>query len=148
MHRTGPLRLLVIEDNAAYLYLIQRAFRDRAGKFRWELSVAEDGERALQIIFAEEENNAPLPDMILLDWKLPKVGGVEVLRRLKENDKTRRIPVLVFSTSEAESDIHTAYDNHANGYITKPGSADLLAIVVEAIEQFWAAVAHLPKAIR
>jgi chemotaxis family two-component system response regulator Rcp1 len=86
--------------------------------------------------------------MILLDWHLPKVSGGEVLRCLKEHEKMRRIPVLVFSSSEAENDIHEAYDNHANGYITKPGSAELLAVVVEAIEQFWAAAAHLPKAIR
>jgi chemotaxis family two-component system response regulator Rcp1 len=144
----GPIRLLVIEDNAAYLYLVQRAFRDRRGKFRWELDVADDGERALQLLFDEEEDSAPLPDMILLDWNLPKVSGSEVLRRLKEHLKLRRIPVLVFSSSEAEEDIHGAYDNHANGYITKPGSLELLAIVVEAIEQFWVAVAHLPKATR
>jgi CheY-like chemotaxis protein len=145
---TGPIRLLVVEDDAAYRHLVQRAFRDRRGKFRWELSVAEDGERALQLLFEEEEDSAPLPDMILLDWNLPKVSGSEVLRRVKEHEKLRRIPVLVFSSSEADDDIHAAYDNHANGYINKPGSVELLAIVVEAIEQFWVAVAHLPKATR
>jgi two-component system, chemotaxis family, response regulator Rcp1 len=145
---TGPIRLLVVEDNAAYLHLVQRAFRDRRGKFRWELSVAEDGERALQLLFEEEEDSAPLPDMILLDWNLPKVTGSEVLRRLKEHQKLRRIPVLVFSSSDADDDIHAAYDNHANGYITKPGSVELLAIAVEAIEQFWVAVVHLPKTTR
>ena len=86
--------------------------------------------------------------MILLDWNLPKVNGDEVLRRLKEHQTMRRIPVLVFSSSDAESDIHAAYDNHANGYITKPSSVESLAIVVEAIERFWVAVAHLPRATR
>jgi CheY-like chemotaxis protein len=140
--------LLIVEDNYAYLHLVQSAFRDRRGKFRWELSVAKDGERALQLLFEEQEDSAPLPHVILLDWNLPKVSGSEVLRRLKEHQKLRRIPVLVFSSSEADEDIHAAYDNHANGYITKPGSVELLAVVVEAIEQFWVAVAQLPKATR
>jgi two-component system, chemotaxis family, response regulator Rcp1 len=86
--------------------------------------------------------------MILLDWNLPKVSGSEVLRRLKEHQKLRRIPVLVFSSSEEDEDIHAAYDKQANGYITKPGNIELLAAVVGAIEQFWVAVADLPKATR
>jgi CheY-like chemotaxis protein len=77
-----------------------------------------------------------------------KVGGEEVLRRIKEHPKLRRIPVFVFSSSEAESDIHAAYDNHANGFITKPADVDLLSAVVEAIEQFWIAIARLPKVTR
>jgi chemotaxis family two-component system response regulator Rcp1 len=60
----------------------------------------------------------------------------------------RRIPVLVFSSSEADKDIHDAYDNHANGYITKPGSTELMAEIVETIERFWIAVAQLPKVMR
>jgi two-component system, chemotaxis family, response regulator Rcp1 len=146
--RTRAIRLLVVEDSAPYSHLIQRAFRDRNEKFRWELTVAEDGERALKLLFEEEEESAPLPDIILLDWNLPKVSGNEVLRRIKEHRKLRRIPVLVFSSSEADADIHAAYDNHANGYITKPGSVDVLALIVEAIEQFWVAVVHLPIVTR
>jgi chemotaxis family two-component system response regulator Rcp1 len=96
-------------------------------------------------LFSEEKNGAPLPDLILLDWNLPKISGGEVLRRLKQHEKLRRIPVLVFSSSEVDGDVHTAYDNHANGYITKPDTAEALGAVVETIERFWIAVARLPK---
>jgi CheY-like chemotaxis protein len=96
------IRLLVVEDSAGYLHLIQRAFRDRQGSIRWELSIAQDGEQALRLLFEEEEESSPLPNLILLDWNLPKVSGNEVLRRVKEHPRLRRIPVLVFSSSEAE----------------------------------------------
>ena len=149
MDDSRTIRLLVVEDSAGYLHLIQRAFRDRQGSIRWELSIAQDGEQALRLLFEEEEESAPLPNLILLDWNLPKVSGDEVLRRIKEHQKLRRIPVLVFSSSEAEEDIHAAYDNHANGYITKPESnSDVLAAIVETIEEFWVAVAQLPKVMR
>ena len=139
--------LLVVEDSEPYLYLIQRAFRDRR-EIRWNIMVAKDGEQALKISFDEERTNAPLPDLILLDWNLPKISGNEVLRRIKEPEKLRNIPVLVFSSSVAEEDIQSAYNNHANGYITKPNAPDVLAAIVETIEQFWVLVARLPKVKR
>ena len=142
------IRLLVVEDSPSYLYLIQSAFHGRQGKFRWALTVAEDGQRALHLLFEEEAESAPLPDLILLDWNLPKVSGNEVLRRIKEHSKLRRIPVLVFSSSEADEDVHDAYDYHANGYIMKPDGVDALAEIVETIERFWVAVARLPKVMR
>jgi CheY-like chemotaxis protein len=142
------IRLLVVEDSPGYLYLVTDAFSDRGEKIRWELTVAKDGEEALALLFDEENTNLPLPDLILLDWNLPKVTGSEVLSRLKQDQKLRRIPVLVFSTSEADADIHAAYDNHANGYITKPGNSEALAAIVETIERFWIAVAQLPKVAR
>jgi len=146
-HKPQTIRLLVVEDNEAYLYLIQRAFSSR-DDVRWQLAIARDGEAAIKLLFEEEKADEPLPDLILLDWHLPKISGSALLRRIKEHEKLHRIPILVFSSSEAESDIHDAYDNHANGYITKPVGADVLAQIVETIEQFWTAVARLPKAIR
>src|SRR5690349_12271124 len=103
------IRLLVVEDDRAYLHLVRRAFRDRQGDVRWELTVVEDGEQAVRLLFAEEEESAPLPNLILLDWNLPKVSGGEVLQRLKDHQRLRRIPVLVVSSSEADTDIHAAY---------------------------------------
>jgi chemotaxis family two-component system response regulator Rcp1 len=141
------IRLLVVEDNEAYLYLIQKAFSSR-DEVMWQLTVAHDGEEAIRLLFKEEKAHEPLPDLILLDWHLPGISGSELLRRMKAHEKLHRIPILVFSSSDAESDIHDAYDNHANGYITKPVGADVLAQIVETIEQFWVAVARLPKAIR
>ena len=141
------IRLLVVEDSVSFQYLLREAFSTR-GEIRWELTIAKDGEEALHMLFEEENENVPLPNLILLDWNLPKVSGSEVLQRIKQHHKLRRIPVLVFSSSEADEDIHTAYDNHANGYINKPPSAEALAAIVETIERFWIGVAQLPKVAR
>ena len=141
------IRLLLVEDNPAYLYLIQKAFSGRREQTRWELTVAIDGEEALHVLFEEENKSVPLPDLILLDWNLPNVSGAEVLQRIKQHQELRRIPVLVFSSSERDGDIHTAYGHHANGYITKPGTLAILEALVETIERFWCAV-QLPKVVR
>ena len=141
------IRLLVVEDNPAYLYLIQKAFSDRREQTRWELTVATDGEEALHVLFEKENKSVPLPDLILLDWNLPKLSGGEVLQRVKQHQQLRRIPVLVLSASEADRDIHAAYDNHANGFITKPWGDEALSATVEAIERFWVAL-RLPKVLR
>ena len=138
----------MVEDSPTYLYLIKAAFGSRKGPLHWELTIAEDGAEALRLLFEEEIENVPLPDLILLDWNLPKVSGSEVLRRVKEHKKLRRIPILVFSSSDAADDVHSAYEGYANGYINKPSDVDKLAMVVEGIEQFWTAIVQLPKAVR
>jgi len=89
------IRLLIVEDNESYLYLIQKAFRSRK-RIHWELTVAHNGEQAVKLLFEEERTNAPLPELILLDWNVPKVSGSELLQRIKKHDKLRKIPVLVF----------------------------------------------------
>ncbi len=129
VHTPQVIRLLIVEDNEPYLYLIQRAFSSREG-VRWELAVAHDGEQAMKLLFEDEQADSPLPDLVLLDWHLPKVSGSELLRRIKTHEKVRKIPILVFSSSAADNDIHDAYDNHANGYITKPASVAVLAQIV------------------
>ncbi len=141
--RHRPVRLLVVEDSFQYLQLIREAFLNRKGAHQWDLQVAEDGEKALQIIMDEEKLGDFVPDIILLDWNLPKVSGSEVLQRVKAHEELRKIPILVFSTSEAERDIHEAYGHHANGYITKPMDLDVLYQIAEAIEAFWVAIAQL-----
>ena len=131
------VRLLVVEDDPGYRYLVQRAFSARGEETRWELTTAKDGEEALQALFEEEGERARLPDLILLDWNLPKVSGNEVLRRVKRDQARRRIPVLVFSSSTSDKDIRAAYEEHANGNIVKPSGIDALDAVVERIERFW-----------
>jgi chemotaxis family two-component system response regulator Rcp1 len=131
------VRLLVVEDDPGYRYLVQRAFSARGEETRWELTIAKDGEEALHALFEEEGESARLPDLILLDWNLPKVSGNEVLRRVKRDQARRRIPVLVFSSSTSDKDMRAAYEEHANGYIVKPSGIDALDAVVERIERFW-----------
>jgi len=142
------VRMLVIEDNDSYAYLIQRAFRGRKGETEWELSVAKDGMEAVRLLFEEEQEHYPLPDMILLDWKLPGLSGDEVLRRTKEHEKLRKIPVLIFSTSDQEEDIHAAYGAHANGYIVKPADPVKLEMIAENIEHFWINAATIARVER
>ncbi|MBV8892854.1 MAG: response regulator [Acidobacteria bacterium] len=100
--------------------------------------------------FALRGGNAhlALPDLILLDWNLPKVNGCEVLRRLTEDRKLRCIPVLVFSTSTPEKDIRDVYGSPANGDILKLGSVDMLTKIVESVADFWVIVAMLLKVRR
>jgi len=137
----------VVEDSKPYLYLIEKAFKIRE-RIHWEITVAHDGEQAMKLLFEEERTKAPLPDLILLDWNLPRLSGSALLERIKEHEKLRKIPVLVFSSSDADTDIHEAYGKHANGYIAKPASVAVLGQVVETIEQFWIAIAKLPKVLR
>src|ERR1700733_5285348 len=106
------IRLLVVEDSPSFQFLIREAFRAR-GDIRWDLIVANDGEEAVRLLFEEENENIPLPNLILLDWNLPRVSGSEVLQRIKQHDRLRRIPVLVFFSSEAdEGNTTPTHNNH------------------------------------
>jgi two-component system, chemotaxis family, response regulator Rcp1 len=145
MGATSKTRLLVVEDDPGYQYLIQLAFAHPVEEARWEVTLANNGEEALHALFDEESESPGLPELILLDWNLPRINGSEVLQRIKRHRVLRRIPVLVFSSSESEEDIRTAYDEHANGYILKPGSLDALKAMVETIERFWISIVQLPR---
>jgi CheY-like chemotaxis protein len=92
MDTTRTIHLLVVEDSPAYMYLIKKAFSSRNDQIRWDLTAASDGEQAVQILF-EEEREGYTPDLIILDWNLPKLNGGEVLRRVKQHAELRRIPV-------------------------------------------------------
>jgi CheY-like chemotaxis protein len=114
-------------------------------KILHHLHVAEDGVVALAFLRRQGlYTAAPRPDMILLDLNLPRKNGQEVLAELKTDNALKTIPVVVLTTSKAESDILTSYGLHANCYITKPVDFNNFAEVVRSIEQFWFAVVTLP----
>ncbi len=139
------IRVMIVEDNEATAHLIKSAFSDRGEKVDWDLCFAKDGQEALDCLFRSGAySEAVLPEFVLLDWNLPKVSGKEVLRMLKSDEKLRTLPVLVFSASQADEDIHAAYDGHANGYVPKPADLDGLYAVIDSIEAFWVHTAHLP----
>lgn len=146
MHAIPTVRLLVVEDDPSYRYLVQKAFSARSDEAHWELTLTKNGEEALRVLLGE--GGEPPPDLILLDWNLPKVSGGEVLRWVKRHSRLRTIPVLVFSSSTSDEDIRAAYDEHANAYIMKPASIDALGGIVERIERFWASAVHLPRVVR
>jgi len=139
------IRVMIVEDHDATAYLIKKAFCQRSARVNWDLAFAGDGEDALDYLFRRgKHENAVRPDIVLLDWNLPKVSGHEVLRALKTSDELRTLPVLVFSSSQDDEVVETAYRGHANGYICKPSDFESFNTVIESIETFWVHTARLP----
>lgn len=130
----NPSPILLVEDNPMDVDLTLRAFKRR--KITNPVVVARDGEEALAFI-PRWEAGEPLPLVILLDLKLPRIGGLEVLRRLKEHPTFRAIPVVVLTTSGEDSDVKTAYGLGANSYIVKPVEFDKFMEVATQIELYW-----------
>lgn len=135
--------ILLVEDNPMDVDLTKRAFARR--KLINPLVVARDGEEALGQL-TQWEQGAPQPVVILLDLKLPKVSGLEVLRRLKSHPRFRSIPVAVLTTSSEDADVRTAYDQGANSYIIKPVNFENFLEVAAQLEVYWSVLntPHLP----
>jgi CheY-like chemotaxis protein len=127
--------ILLIEDNPMDIDLTLRAFAKR--QLANPIEVVEDGEAAMACIDQWEQGLADMPSLILLDLKLPKVDGLDVLRRLKSSLKLRVIAVVVLTTSAEDRDVQLAYELGANSYIVKPVSFDKFLQVAEQIELYW-----------
>jgi chemotaxis family two-component system response regulator Rcp1 len=136
------LEILLVEDNQADVVLTKRALK--AGKVLHKLHVANDGEAALAFLRDVEYGKAPRPDLVLLDLNLPKVNGREVLAKIKSNEALASIPVVVLTTSKADEDVMTAYELHANSFITKPVDWPQFMNVIQHIEEYWFTVVKLP----
>lgn len=135
--------VLLVEDNPADIRLAQEVFR-MAG-FAHELQVARDGEQALALLRRGGGfEGAKRPDLILLDLNLPRLDGRAVLREIKSDPALLRIPVIVLSTSKAESDLGACYDAHANCYLAKPVDIDEFSRLVALIREFWIGAVQLP----
>ena len=136
--------VLLVEDNPADVRLTQEALNET--KLPYRMHVAIDGVEALHFLRREGAyTDAPRPQLILLDWNLPKMDGREVLGDIKQDAALREIPVVVLTTSRAEIDIARAYDLHANCFITKPVNVFQFFDVISAVEQFWLKTATLPS---
>ena len=141
---TNSFNVLLVEDNPDDVYLTLEALKE--AQLAIEMHVAKDGLEALAFLRREgDHTEAPVPDLILLDLNLPKKDGREVLAEIKEDERFRRIPVVILSTSKADEDVLQAYDNHANCYITKPIDLDMFIKVVQAIKDFWLTIVKLPS---
>lgn len=129
--------ILLVEDNPMDIDLTLRAFKRR--HLTNPIEIARDGEEALAW-FPRWEAGEPLPVVILLDLKLPRVDGLEVLRRLKAHAVFRRIPVVVLTTSAESHDVSEAYGIGVNSYIVKPVDFDKFVDVAAQIEVYWTVV--------
>jgi two-component system, chemotaxis family, response regulator Rcp1 len=140
-----PIELLLVEDNPADAELTRETLED--SRILHQLHVVSDGVEALAFVRQEEPyEEAPRPDLILLDLNLPRKNGHEVLRELKENADLRRIPVIILTSSQAEEDILTSYDLQAAAYVTKPVDLEGFGRIVRAVEGFWFNVVRFPPA--
>ena len=133
------VEILLVEDNPDDARLTLRAFKKN--KLTNQLLVVHDGEEALDFIFARGKFSMraidDFPRVILLDLKLPKVNGLEVLKEIKKDDRTKFIPVVVLTSSKEESDIHKAYNLGVNSYIVKPVDFENFAITIREIGLYW-----------
>ena len=138
--KTGePLHILLVEDNGAHAELVIRGMRDQPVINK--IHHVSDGEKALDYLFgrgayADPVQNPP-PHFVLLDLRLPRVDGLEVLRTIKTTPSLLRIPVIILTSSDAEDDIAKSYDYHANSYIVKPLDFKTLTKLVKELGLYW-----------
>jgi two-component system, chemotaxis family, response regulator Rcp1 len=138
------IEILLVEDNPGDVRLTKEALQEC--KMHNRLTVVEDGLAALAFLNGEGGfKGASLPDLILLDLNLPKLDGREVLKVIKTDDRTKRIPVVILTTSQAEEDIIRTYDLQANCYITKPVDLDQFIKIIKSINEFWFTIVKLPN---
>jgi CheY-like chemotaxis protein len=146
------IEILLVEDNPGDVNLTRIALADRlqvANDLREidvNLSVVSDGVEAMNFLHRHGEyHHAVHPDLILLDWNLPRKDGREVLGEIKADERLQRIPVVVLTTSQSEEDILKAYNLRANCYITKPLDFHQFVRIIQSIEDFWFTTVQLPS---
>lgn len=141
-----PLVILLVEDNPDHTELIKRSFANhRVVNHIYHVS---DGEAALNYLFHRDEfadpTISPQPHVILLDLRLPRIDGLQVLKTVKTDEATRHIPVVVVTTSEAERDIFAAYNNYANSYLVKPVDFEKFTQMMNNLGFYWLVWNHYP----
>ena len=142
--RARKAEILLVEDNPGDVRLMREAFREISVPH--QLSVVGTGRGALHFLRREEEyREAPRPDLVLLDLNLPDLNGLEVLAAIKNDSAFRRIPAVVFSSSQRREEVVSAYNLNANSYIAKPVELADFIRVVKGVEDFWLTVVKLPK---
>ncbi len=140
MTALDPIVILLVEDDPGDVVLVREAFEHN--KVQNELRVASDGVYALEQLHDPELS---LPDLILLDLNLPRKDGREVLAEIRADPRLTAIPVVVLTTSDAETDILRSYELHANAYVTKPVDLRQFLEVVREIDNFFVTVVKLPS---
>ena len=147
MSEGSHAEILLVEDNAQDLELTQRALRK--GNVTNRIHIARDGAEALEFLFCEGQHADRKiedgPKVILLDLKLPKVDGLEVLRRIKNDPRTKSIPVVVLTSSKEQRDVVDSYQLGVNSYIVKPVNFEGFVTAVQEIGMYWLLLNQPPK---
>lgn len=138
--------ILLVEDNPSDIGLTRRALEKNG--ISNSLVVAEDGQQALDYLFCDGAHSgrdvAETPLLVLLDLKLPRVDGLEVLRQIRADPRTRRIPVVILTSSTEEQDIAAGYDRGTNSYIRKPVDFHQFAEVIKQVGLYWLVINEPP----
>lgn len=130
--KNTPWIILLVEDNPDHAELVRRSFQNQ--ELANQIYHVADGEAALDYLL---QQSFPRPHLILLDLRLPKIDGLEVLRQIKTDEELRRIPVVILTTSKAQGDLAGAYNNHANSYLVKPASFDKFTRLMDDLSHYW-----------
>lgn len=147
MSDNNPLEILLVEDNPQDLELAMRALQK--ARLANRIHVARDGAEALEYIFCEGPHAArkiaQTPKLVMLDLKLPKIDGLEVLRRIKGDPRTKSIPVVVLTSSKEQNDVLESYQLGVNSYIVKPVNFERFTEAVANIGLYWLLLNQQPK---
>jgi CheY-like chemotaxis protein len=144
----SAIDILLVDDNSSDAELTMYALRK--ANFGNKLKLVRDGAEALDFLFGEgiyarADHRSTVPKVVLLDLKLPKIDGTEVLRRIKSDPRTRNIPVVVLTSSDEERDVGHAYELGANSYIVKPVDFKQLSENIAQVGFYWLQLNHSPK---
>lgn len=141
--KTTP-EILMVDDNPADIDLTSEVLAQSKGHFH--VNAVNDGAEAISFLRRQGKYaKAPVPDLVVLDLNLPRKDGCEVLSDIKADPELAKIPVVIFTTSQADSDITRSYKLGANCYLRKPGNLPEFVAVVQSMAQFWLGFASLPR---
>jgi CheY-like chemotaxis protein len=139
MHYNSQITVLLVEDDLNDIFLVKRAFK--LANLANPLQVVTDGVEAVQYLIGEgrytDRQAHPMPDLIIMDMKMPRKTGLEVLEWIKKDNHLRRIPVVIVSSSELASDINRAYELGANAYMVKPVDFQSVEHLFQSIIHYW-----------
>jgi len=128
--------ILLVEDNEDDIALTRRALEKTNCKSN--VVVAHDGQEAIDFLFEKEaDSESTLPIVMLLDLNMPKIGGLEVLRRLRSDERTKNLPIVVLTTSDEQNDISESYNLGANSYIQKPLDMNEFFVAIQDLQSYW-----------
>jgi len=137
MEELAPVVILLVEDDLADQKLIKISLRNE--KIANDLCTVQTGEEGIDFLYrrGNYSDGTPQPDLILLDLNMPGMGGKEFLRRIKEDEKLKQIPVVILTTSEAEKDIIDSYKLQASGYVHKPVTLEEFKGAMKKLKAYW-----------